>query len=59
MLAHTFRRSTWKSALGMESSYEVFERYRAIRKSERNYLELTDPSDPTVGILRESSSQSA
>jgi radical SAM superfamily enzyme YgiQ (UPF0313 family) len=38
MLAHTFRGSTWKSALGLESQRRVFERYRAIRKAEREYL---------------------
>jgi hypothetical protein len=35
MFAHTFRGSTWKSALGLESERAVFERYRAIRKTER------------------------
>ena len=59
MLAHTFRGSTWKSVLGIESSYDVFKRYRAIRKSERDYLNLEDPSNNDVGILQESSSQSA
>jgi anaerobic magnesium-protoporphyrin IX monomethyl ester cyclase len=38
MLAHTFRGSTWKSALGLESQRQVFERYREIRKAEREYL---------------------
>jgi anaerobic magnesium-protoporphyrin IX monomethyl ester cyclase len=38
MLAHTFRGSTWKSALGLESERQVFERYREIRKAEREYL---------------------
>jgi radical SAM superfamily enzyme YgiQ (UPF0313 family) len=38
MLAHTFRGSTWRSALGLESERRVFERYREIRKAEREYL---------------------
>jgi anaerobic magnesium-protoporphyrin IX monomethyl ester cyclase len=38
MFAHTFRGSTWKSALGLESQRAVFERYREIRKAEREYL---------------------
>jgi radical SAM superfamily enzyme YgiQ (UPF0313 family) len=38
MLAHTFRGSSWRSALGLESQRQVFERYRAIRRAERNYV---------------------
>jgi radical SAM superfamily enzyme YgiQ (UPF0313 family) len=38
MLAHTFRGSTWRSALGLESSHAVFARYKAIRSQEREYL---------------------
>jgi radical SAM superfamily enzyme YgiQ (UPF0313 family) len=38
MLAHTFRGSSWRSALGLESQRRVFERYRAIRRAERDYL---------------------
>jgi radical SAM superfamily enzyme YgiQ (UPF0313 family) len=38
MLAHTFRGSSVKSALGLESDRKVFERYRAIRSAERVYL---------------------
>jgi radical SAM superfamily enzyme YgiQ (UPF0313 family) len=38
MFAHTFRGSTWKSALGLESERTVFDRYRQIRKVEREYL---------------------
>jgi hypothetical protein len=38
MFAHTFRGSTLRSALGMESSRKAFERYRAIRKQERVYV---------------------
>ena len=38
MLAHTFRGSTFKSVLGLESARRVFERYRSIRNREREYL---------------------
>jgi anaerobic magnesium-protoporphyrin IX monomethyl ester cyclase len=38
MMAHTFRGSTWRSALGFENSRKVFERYKAIRCQEREYL---------------------
>ena len=35
MLAHTFRGSTWRSALGLEDARAVFARYKAIRAAER------------------------
>jgi radical SAM superfamily enzyme YgiQ (UPF0313 family) len=38
MFAHTFRGSTWKSALGLESQRAVFARYRRIRAAEREYV---------------------
>jgi radical SAM superfamily enzyme YgiQ (UPF0313 family) len=38
MLTHTFRGSTLKSALGFESDREVFRRYKALRRSEREYI---------------------
>jgi radical SAM superfamily enzyme YgiQ (UPF0313 family) len=38
MLAHTFRGTTVKSVLGLENEKQVFERYRAIRKTERVYI---------------------
>jgi anaerobic magnesium-protoporphyrin IX monomethyl ester cyclase len=38
MLTHTFRGSSIKSMLGLESDREVFERYCAIRSAERVYL---------------------
>jgi radical SAM superfamily enzyme YgiQ (UPF0313 family) len=43
MLAHTFRGSTWRSAVGLESMRDVFRRYRAIRQRERDYLDWPDP----------------
>jgi radical SAM superfamily enzyme YgiQ (UPF0313 family) len=38
MLAHTFRGSTWRSALGLESERDVFRRYKARRAAEREYV---------------------
>jgi radical SAM superfamily enzyme YgiQ (UPF0313 family) len=38
MLRHTFRGSSLKSVLRLESDREVFQRYRRIRAEERNYL---------------------
>ena len=38
MLMHTFRGSSLRSALGLESDRKVFQRYRAIRAQERVYL---------------------
>jgi anaerobic magnesium-protoporphyrin IX monomethyl ester cyclase len=38
MLAHVFRGSTWRSALGLESPRAVFARYRAQRQAESAYL---------------------
>ena len=38
MLAHTFRGSTLRSAVGLESSRKVFQRYKAIRRQERVYV---------------------
>ena len=38
MLAHTFRGSSIRSAIGLESEKKVFERYRGIRRIEREYL---------------------
>src|SRR6266699_2511536 len=38
MLFHTFRGSSIRSALGLESEKKVFDRYRAIRRAEREYV---------------------
>jgi radical SAM superfamily enzyme YgiQ (UPF0313 family) len=38
MLAHTFRGTSWRSLLGLESARDVFRRYRAIRSREREYV---------------------
>jgi len=38
MLGHTFRGSTLRTILGLEDERAAFERYRAIRRAERDYL---------------------
>jgi radical SAM superfamily enzyme YgiQ (UPF0313 family) len=38
MLAHTFRGSTWRSVVGLESERQVFARYKARRAAEREYV---------------------
>jgi anaerobic magnesium-protoporphyrin IX monomethyl ester cyclase len=38
MLAHTFRGSTIRSTLGLEDKRKAFERYKEIRRQEREYL---------------------
>jgi hypothetical protein len=38
MLAHTFRGSTWRSVVGLESDRDVFRRYKARRLLEREYV---------------------
>ena len=43
MLAHTFRGSSSRSALGLEDARTVFARYKAIRRAERDYLPAAKP----------------
>ncbi len=38
MLAHTFRGSKLRNFLGLEDEYKAFERYKAIRRQEREYM---------------------
>jgi anaerobic magnesium-protoporphyrin IX monomethyl ester cyclase len=42
MCRHTFRGSSWKTWIGLESEREAFKRYRAIRRAEREYLPPED-----------------
>jgi hypothetical protein len=44
MIAHTFRGSSIRSMIGLEGERAVFERYRQIRRRERDYL----PSHPAA-----------
>jgi anaerobic magnesium-protoporphyrin IX monomethyl ester cyclase len=43
MLAHTFRGTTWRSLVGLETPRDVFWRYRGIRERERCYIDWPDP----------------
>jgi radical SAM superfamily enzyme YgiQ (UPF0313 family) len=43
MMAHTFRGTTWRSLLGLETARDTFRRYRQIRARERHYLDWPDP----------------
>jgi hypothetical protein len=53
MFAHTFRGSTWRSALGLEDSRTVFARYKAIRRAERDYLGTgAAPADALVATAQ-------
>jgi anaerobic magnesium-protoporphyrin IX monomethyl ester cyclase len=54
MLAHTFRGSTWRSCLGLESSRVVFRRYRERRARERLYIDWPDPLDASGAEARPS-----
>jgi hypothetical protein len=38
MFKHTFRGNSLRTWLGLESERQAFERYRAIRRTERDYL---------------------
>ena len=50
MLGHTFRGSTWRTWLGLESEREAFRRYRAIRRREREFFpEPAGPGPTFVG----------
>jgi hypothetical protein len=51
MFAHTFRGMTWRSLFGLESSREVFRRYKQIRARERTYLEWPDPAPNQPDVL--------
>ena len=43
LLAHTFRGTSWRSLIGLEDARAAFDRYRAIRARERNYVDWPDP----------------
>ena len=38
MCAHTFRGSSWRSMVGLENEWQVFQRYKQLRQREREYL---------------------
>jgi anaerobic magnesium-protoporphyrin IX monomethyl ester cyclase len=49
MFAHTFRGMTWKSLVGLETERDVFQRYKARRAAEREYV--PDVPAPVPGEL--------
>jgi radical SAM superfamily enzyme YgiQ (UPF0313 family) len=51
MMAHTFRGTTWRTVLGLESSREAFRRYKQIRARERTYLDWPDPAPDGQDVL--------
>ena len=61
MLAHTFRGTTWRSLVGLESPRDVFGRYRALRAREREYVDWPDPleNQPPRDTGRPAASQAA
>jgi anaerobic magnesium-protoporphyrin IX monomethyl ester cyclase len=46
MLAHTFRGSSWRTWLGLESARAAFLRYKAIRREERRFFPDDAPTAP-------------
>ena len=52
MLRHTFRGSTLRTWLGLEDEREAFERYREIRRREREYLDAGAEPAPPWGRAR-------
>src|SRR4029077_15283731 len=44
MLSHTYRGRTLRTILGLEEERAAFERYRAIRQAERDYLDEGEPA---------------
>jgi radical SAM superfamily enzyme YgiQ (UPF0313 family) len=52
MLGHTFRGSTWRTWLGLESEREAFRRYKAIRRTEREFFPESTPGPGTTYIGR-------
>ena len=54
MMAHTFRGTTWRSLIGLESARETFRRYRQIRARERQYLTGPTRSRRTQPRIRSS-----
>ena len=49
MLAHTFRGSSIRSLLGLESEREAFARFKEVRRAERDYLpSVPDPAAPAA-----------
>ncbi len=43
--AHTFRGSSWRSVLGLETERDVFRRYKQLRAAERDYIAEGPPPE--------------
>jgi hypothetical protein len=52
MLAHTFRGSTWRTWLRVESEREAFRRYKAIRRTEREFFPQSTAGPGTTDVGR-------
>jgi anaerobic magnesium-protoporphyrin IX monomethyl ester cyclase len=50
MCAHTFRGSSWRSALGLESELAVFRRYKRLRAAEREYVPPVEPPEAVLTV---------
>ena len=50
MLAHTFAGTTLKSILGLEDPFAAFARFRASRRSERDYINLRAEEQPPAQL---------
>ena len=48
MMRHTFRGSSWRTWLGLESERQAFARYKAIRRREREYFSGTTGTTGTT-----------
>ncbi len=52
MCAHTFRGSSWRSVLGLESERDVFRRYKQLRAAEREYIAEGPPPKLQIADCR-------
>jgi radical SAM superfamily enzyme YgiQ (UPF0313 family) len=46
MMRHTFRGSTWRTWVGLESDRDAFRRYKAIRRAEREFFPAESTARP-------------
>jgi hypothetical protein len=52
MLGHTFRGSTWRTWLRLESERDAFRRYKAIRRTEREFFPESTAGPGTTDVGR-------
>ena len=50
MMAHTFRGTTWRSLIGLDTARDTFRRYKEIRARERQYLDWPDPLEADAAV---------